>query len=227
MTTKVVIFSDFDGTMTCENVLTLLYKRFSKSDYQKYVTQWDEGEISTQEEIEACFSGITATFEEMESLLDQCTLRPGIPEFLGYCHEKGYSFCVLSDGLRWYIDYILQRNGLNNILVYANEIFWENGNYRFLFPWFDPRYPLRGTSKATIISQHKDERNKVIFIGDGVNDLEAAKVADFVFARDRLLESMLDQGMKAEEFEDFFEVQRKIDLLDGEFWPDRGTHEPD
>lgn len=214
MKRKIIILSDFDGTISQINVLEHLYDRFAAPSHKAIVERWYRGEISTRQEIEACFATIKASRIEMESSLKDIPIDPGFASFPKFCQESGYAFAVVSDGLRWYIEYLFSQFGLEEITVYANEISFDGRGYQFKFPWYDQITPLRGISKLAITRQYQEKGYQVIFIGDGMSDIEAVGEADFVFARDYLLEFVHQQGIDAVEFGNFNHI---IDELRNRF----------
>jgi 2-hydroxy-3-keto-5-methylthiopentenyl-1-phosphate phosphatase len=203
---KIAVLSDFDGTITTINVLNSLYGKFAAPSYKETLERWNRGEISTMEEIETVFATISASCTEMESFLDTVELDPGFLSLLKYCLETGIKFVIVSDGLVWYIEYILRHQEIQEVSVYACEIHFEGGGYHFSYPWFDPSTPLRSVSKSTIVRDYQSWGYKVVFIGDGVSDYEAAQVADIVYARDVLLEYTKDHGIQALEFSNMGDI---------------------
>jgi len=185
---RVAVLCDFDGTITPLDVLEVLYRRFAGPGCSDFMQKWLEGEISTPQEIQGCFATINATQAEMEAVLDSVYLDPAFPDLYGYCAQQGYPFVVLSDGLSWYINYVLTCNGFSGLTIYANEIHFTSGGIRISSPWYQPDTPRRGTSKPSIIRKYQEDGYWVVFIGDGLTDVEAVEAADVVYARARLLE---------------------------------------
>lgn len=196
----IAVLSDFDGTLTPSNGLDILYKRFGAPSCKQVVERWDRGEISTMEELTTCFSTMAAHREEMEIPLMQITLDPAVPQLLKFCSDRDYEFAIVSDGLRWYIDLILKKNGIKGVEVYANEIDFTIDGFRFSFPWYDPVSALRGTSKLNIVRSYQEKGYKVVFIGDGLSDIEVLQTADVIYARDDLIKHARAKGIQAIEF---------------------------
>jgi 2-hydroxy-3-keto-5-methylthiopentenyl-1-phosphate phosphatase len=207
---RIALLCDFDGTISPVNVQEQLYYHFADPRTRINNERWDRGEISTKEELEGCFNSITASKEEMQSFLDTVHLDPNIHALLDYCHNNWIFVAILSDGLKWYIDYILHLHGIENIPVYANDIFFTDRGYRFDFPWFDPSSPLRGTSKNRIIREFQQQGYFVIFVGDGLSDTDAAQCADLVFAKDYLLSYVRSENIPAHVFVNLSEVIDQI-----------------
>lgn len=204
------LLTDFDGTVTTINVLDSLYEQFGGPSYRIHMERWNRGEISTMEEIEKVFSTVKASRQGMEAFLRTVNIDPGFKTLLGYCREKTYPFAIVSDGLRWYIDYVLNTHGIERINVYAGDIFFEEEDFRFEYPWFDPAFPLRSTAKPVIVKEYQRRGYRVIFVGDGLSDVEAAEIADVVYAKDVLLEISRERGIEAREFENLFDVYQDL-----------------
>ncbi len=184
---NIVVLCDFDGTATPYNVINMLYKKFAAPYFLEINQKWIRGEISTQEKTKYCFSKITATRKEMEAFLNTITLDPGFCGLIELCKQHDYKFAIVSDGLEWYIKYILNNNNIKNIIIYAGKIYFKSKRFQFSFPWYNSSTPLRSTSKFSIIRRYQAEDFKVVFIGDGLSDTNAVKVADIVYAKGVLM----------------------------------------
>jgi len=207
---KLAVLCDFDGTITPGDTLSILYNRFAGPECQELEKRWSQGEISAPAEMQGCFASMRSTRAELESALDPVHIDPSFPDFFRFCQGLGYAFAVLSDGLSWYIIYILQRHGIPTPAIYANEIEFTPDGMRIHSPWYRPDTPLRGTSKPAIIQKYQAEGYAVVFIGDGPTDVEAVEVADFVFAKGRLAEYCRAKSVLFTAFTDFFDVTQHL-----------------
>ena len=207
--TPVAVLCDFDNTITAGDSVVLLYESFGGPKCAELTRRWGRGEVSTMEEQQGCFAEMTASRAAMEALLDSVHIDSGFPAFLQFCRRLGYCFAVVSDGLDWIIHYVLRRHGLNGVTVHANEMRFTPQGVRLSFPHHDPDSPLRGISKPSIISRYKARGYQVVFVGDGLTDLEAAPAADLVYAKHELLWHCREQGIKAHGFSDFADLLEK------------------
>jgi len=206
---KVAVLCDFDGTIALRQVIPTLYEHFAGPSCMEVVQRWMRGEVGTKEEFRICFGSITASRAEMEAVLDSVPIDPAFPRLLDFCRQRGYRFAIVSDGLRWYINYILARYGIHGLTVYANEIYFEPQGIRLAFPWYSADAPLRGVSKKGIIRRYQADGCKVVFIGDGLSDIDAVQVADVLYANDDLLAYCRKHGIPAIEFSDLSDVLAK------------------
>jgi len=201
---KVIVLSDFDGTITTCNTMDFLYENYATCGL-KYVKEWEAGKLSTMEEEELSFSCIHASQEELEQALDaNIILDPDAGALVDYCRVHGFGFVVLSEGQTWYIHQLLAKHKLSIDKVYGSEVsFHPDGTVIREYPHFDARFPMRGTAKAAIIENYKNAGFFTIFIGDGKSDTDAVKAADKVYAKSHLLEYCLSHNIPVEGFEDF------------------------
>ena len=194
---SLAVLCDFDGTAVPHVIPYLLYKKFGDQVCEEYKQKWEEGEITTPQELDGCFSRLHPYRNEMEEYLETIPLSPGFAELVSWCREQGHVFAVLSDGLDWYIEYILERYGFSDVPIYANEIYFKQGGVEVESPWYSPKWPMRGTAKPNIIMRYQERGYQVVFIGDGRSDFEVVGYADQLFAKDHLLAYCREKGHEA------------------------------
>jgi len=207
---KTVVLCDFDGTIVLNDVLDELFAHYAGSEYRQLVSQWDEGQIDTPEALEKLFSLMHATPADLERYFDSMRIEPTFPHFLRFCRERGYDFHVLSDGLTWYIERILNRYDLGSIPIFANIVSFDGSEAHFSYPWrnedCEPCGGVCGTCKRDIVLSFKMKGARVIYIGDGISDRYGAMEADLVFAKGRLREHLLAAEHPFIPFRDFNDI---------------------
>jgi 2,3-diketo-5-methylthio-1-phosphopentane phosphatase len=142
----------------------------------------------------------------MEQALQTVPVTPGFKEFYDYCRSEGLNLVIVSDGLDWAIRFLLSRIGIQEIEVLSNQIIFEEKGHRFNFPYYNEASPKVGVRKMDIALDFKKESQLVYLIGDGRTDFEAAKVVDFVFARDELWDFCKKHHLPSFQHHDFFEI---------------------
>ena len=193
---RIVILCDFDKTICKINVEDVLFEKFAACGLE-HTQRWEKGEISSKEELLYTFATITASKEEMENYISSVEIDPGFKSLLEFSFQKGYELAIVSDGLEWYISYILARHHIKGVPIYANQIYFENQGYRFEFPWYGEETPLRGVCKPEIVRSYQNPGTRVVYIGDGLTDVDVATVADIIFAKEVFLEHCLAHGIPA------------------------------
>lgn len=206
------ILCDFDGTVCPTQMMDFLYQRFAACGME-FAERWEKGEISTQEEIELTFGTVSAGREEMEAALDTIDIDPHFSALLDFCRGHDYSFAIVSDGLEWYIEYILAKHGIRDVEIYANQIHFEEEGFRFDFPWYDDETPMRGVCKPMIVRRYKERGMKVVYVGDGMSDFDVIGVADLIFARRKLARFAREQGVDFTEFNDCRDLLERLSSI--------------
>lgn len=206
MPQKIIILCDFDGTITFQDSLLPIYEGFASCGTH-FAELWDLGEVGTREEMIGTFKCIHASREEMEPALDQLTIDQDLHKVMAYCQDLDLEFAILSDGLEWYVRYILGRYGFSDVTTYANQIeFLADGTFHFEFPWFNPVNPKRGLYKPDIVEKYHQAGYHTIFIGNGGSDQDAVWKAERIYAKNPLFDYCQKNDIAAQHFETFAEL---------------------
>ena len=206
---RVTILCDFDGTITPSDLADFIFRNFAGCGLT-YSIQWAQGLIDTREEITRTFATITATPDEIAAALADISIDPTFHELVAFASQAGIELAVVSDGLDWAIQTVLEAHGIHGLPVYANHVVFEGVKFACEFPWYDPSTPLVGVCKPLIVRRYRQDGGQVIYIGDGRSDREAVFEADLVFARDALLAYCRSQGIRAVEFRNFNDICEQI-----------------
>ncbi len=206
---RVTVLCDFDGTITPSDLADFIFRRFAACGLF-YSKQWAQGLIDTREEILRTFATISAGPDEIADALAKIDIDPTFEELVAFTRQQGIELAVVSDGLDWAIDTVLKAHGIQGLPIYANHVVFEGGRMTCEFPWYDSSTPLVGVCKPRVVRRYRQDGGKVIFIGDGRTDREAAIEADLVFARDALAHYCREEGIPALEFNIFSEICSQI-----------------
>jgi len=216
------IFIDFDGTIVPDDVEFELFAKFGGDDRAgDVVARWERGELHVPERLTLGFAALRdsgVAVSQLEAFLDTIPLDPSFPLFLNFLESLQWPATILSDGLIWYIEYILKRHNLKNIPpILSNEIDFAN-DWQLRFPNRNGDCsPCRqcATCKRYPIREARAWADPVVLITDGRTDRWAAIECDLVFAKDPLL-SILRQWGKPKHlfpFANFDDVQRELENL--------------
>ena len=110
---------------------------------------------------------------------------------------------MVSQGLDFYISALLKRDGYQDVPVYAVATRFDAGRISYQYHHAYPGQENRGNSKRLIVEGFRSKGHYVIYAGDGQSDLEAARVADRVFAHRTLARLCDEEGIPYTAFEDF------------------------
>ena len=201
---------DFDETAATANVARLLLDRFTNARVREVEAAHRHREETTFREYqELAFNAVDATIAEMADYVKQnATLRPGFRELTDACSAHGHDLKIVSAGWTFYIQALLDANGLSHVPIVAVST-RQNCPPDVPFRYDYPRSradcdPAWGVCKCAALDDAQAAGMQTVFVGDGPRgDACAAARADFVFARGRLLRYCRKNGIPATPFETF------------------------
>ncbi len=203
---RLAVLTDFDDTAAVQNVAELLLNRFGHPSWVDVRQRFRDGELSLKEYQEITFLGIRAGKSEMQDYVrDNADFRPGFGDLWNYCQAQGIPMCIVSQGLDFYVQALLDGVGLPEVPVYAVRTEFDDGQrvcgYRYDFTY--PDAPERGNSKAVLVGRFRGRGHHVYFMGDGRSDFEAGEVADSVYAHRQMAAMCEEAGIPFQPFTDF------------------------
>lgn len=208
-----LVFCDFDGTISPRDIGYNLFNHFTDGRNEELIPDWISGALSTRDCLEAEAAMVRAEPNEIYSFLDRFDIDPGFVDFLSLCRKNDAPITVLSDGLDFYIDYVLKRHGLDHLEVIANVGRLENGTITVDFPYTNSSCKRCGSCKAERINERRaqaDGETQTIFVGDGYSDTCAIEAADILFANKDLEKHCIKNNIEYYGFDSFADVSRKI-----------------
>jgi len=209
---KLIIFSDFDGTISTRDVGNRLFHHFSHGQSEEPVQRWKEDKIDSRqclrEEAELIDD---LTEEKLNEFIDGFEIDPGFASFVEFCRSNSLPLYILSDGLDIYINRLLQKNDLAGLPVLANQA-WLGDNGRLNISWPYLRYSCGscGNCKGYHLRRLKEPGCKSVYIGDGKSDLCALPEADIVLARDFLADYCRKHSIEYLPFDDFSAITEML-----------------
>jgi 2-hydroxy-3-keto-5-methylthiopentenyl-1-phosphate phosphatase len=212
---KLVIFCDFDGTITNQDNIISIMKKFAPPEYLPIKENILGQRQSIREGVAEMFDLLPVSLKDqiISYLLEQAQIRDGFAEFVSYTKKHNIPLYIVSGGIDFFVHPMLEKfrpfSG-----VYCNESDFSGESIKILFSHgCDEQCTSQGCGccKPSIIRklQRSDALNVVI--GDSITDLEAAKLADIVIARDFLIEKCEELHISYEPFENFQDVINVID----------------
>ncbi len=209
---KIAIFCDFDGTVAQEDVGELLFNTFTpKGESKKIARMWERGEISSRECLEREAALIEIERGELDRFVIQRRLDPFFKDFHDFAKKRDMEVFITSDGLDYYIETLLLRNGLGEIEFFANHLVVNDTRFEVEFPHYDLMDCTDcGCCKTHHIHRYRDEGYFIIYVGDGLSDRCPIEAADMVFAKGDLLKFCVQNGIDHIKFRNFRDVEREV-----------------
>ncbi|KKB34935.1 2-hydroxy-3-keto-5-methylthiopentenyl-1-phosphate phosphatase [Bacillus thermotolerans] len=172
--------------------------------------------ISIQEGVGKMFQLLPSSLRQeiVNYVLETAEIREGFSDFVEYTKRENIPLYIVSGGIDFFVKPMLKP--YDSIAdVYCNEADFSGENIQILWPHScDSECPGQncGCCKPTIIRRLSEADTHAIVIGDSVTDLQAAKVADTVIARDYLSDKCKELSIPFQPFETFHDC---IDILEG------------
>lgn len=211
------VVCDFDGTATVDDIADALSVRFAGFErWERANEAFQEGRISFEKLLREIFEPIVATPEQVRSFTHEVTrFRPGFERLLAHCREAGVPLVLASGGLDIYIRPALEklpRELTEGLEIRANHAEYGGSGLTLTFPWQDAPGACGtcGSCKGAIVKELQGRGHRVMAVGDGNADRCAARVADLVFARGRLLDWCRRTGVACEPFDSLDVVVERL-----------------
>ncbi|KAJ5826876.1 hypothetical protein N7447_003639 [Penicillium robsamsonii] len=225
---KIIIFSDFDGTIFLQDTGHVLVDNLGcgAAYRNKLEEQFKTGERTFRDISDDMWGSLSIPFGDGFEIMEKnLELDSGFREFHQYCVAEGFPFNVISAGLKPVLqrtlDLFLGKEEAASIEIVANDLKAPGG-----IPW-KPVWRDNtdsGHDKGASVNQARvkaqsecepDEIPLIVFIGDGVSDLAAAREADVLFARRglRLEEYCIEHGIEHTPFDDFSQIKKEVEAI--------------
>jgi 2-hydroxy-3-keto-5-methylthiopentenyl-1-phosphate phosphatase len=213
-----VIYCDFDGTITEKDNIIAIMKEFAPPEWDALKDNILAQEISIQEGVGQLFALLPSSLKDeiIQFALKQAVIRDGFKELLHLVKEEDIPFYVVSGGIDFFVHPILAPFGSFSE-IFCNSADFSKNKIEILWPnaCDDNCQNGCGCCKPSVIRKLKNTDDLTIVIGDSVTDLEAAKHADLVFAREYLAEKCDSLGIPYHKFETFHDCIEVIKQLKG------------
>lgn len=214
---KLKIFCDFDGTITNHDTWIEIGNRFirDKETWYDVIHRFETLEIGGRE----CFLRECALIEDFDfsqfnEIIDNQKLDAYFMDFKYFCDENKLPITIVSEGMDYYINRVLQRYGLN-FPYYANRFVLANDkkSFHLEFPYSDSECTRCGTCKRNLLMNMTGDDEISVYVGDGFSDVCVSEYADIVFAKKSLASYCWKNNITYFDFKDFKDVKNKLEKI--------------
>ncbi|GAE36759.1 2-hydroxy-3-keto-5-methylthiopentenyl-1-phosphate phosphatase [Halalkalibacter akibai] len=203
---KLMIFCDFDGTITENDNIVAIMKRFAPPEWESIKEDVLAQRMSIRNGVGQFFRLLPSSLkkEMTEFILHDARIREGFEDFVEYTKSQDIELIVVSGGMDFFVHPLLQKYDLP---IYCNEAKFDEETIRVEWPHGCDSHCENecGCCKPSILRSIGGQRRKIV-IGDSITDLQAAKQADFVIARDFLLQKCQELNLPHASFTTFYDV---------------------
>jgi 2-hydroxy-3-keto-5-methylthiopentenyl-1-phosphate phosphatase len=215
---KPVIFCDFDGTITNSDNIIAIMKQFAPSEWEAIKDDVLAQNVSVKEGVGKMFSLLPTSLKQeiIDFLLHKAEIREGFSEFVAFTKQEDIPLYIVSGGIDFFVHRLL--DGLvEKESIYCNGSDFSGETIAITWPHScdDECGNDCGCCKPSIIRKLEKEEDFKIVIGDSITDLQAAKMADAVMARDFLMEKCEELQIPYRPFTTFYDVISHVKELTG------------
>jgi 2-hydroxy-3-keto-5-methylthiopentenyl-1-phosphate phosphatase len=192
--------SDFDGTITLRDVGDHLLLHYGFADKKTIDESYVSG-VKVEDFMRSAFAGAALTRKAIAAFVrKRVKARRGFREFMVFCETSGVPLEIASGGVDLYADPFFEKHGVK-VRSFFGRGRAIKGGIRISYP-FLRRLDLSAFKASRVLRQQRLGR-KVVFFGDGPNDLKAAAAADKVYAAGRLYRLCRERGIPVSPLTDF------------------------
>lgn len=209
-----VIICDFDGTITETDNIIAIMKKFAPPEWDDLKHGVLSQDMSIREGVGKMFQLLPSSKKEeiIEYIIDHAEIRAGFKDFVKYTNENNMPLYIVSGGIDFFV-YPLLQGLIDKDVIFCNKANFNGEQIEIEWPYScdDNCDNECGCCKPSLIRKLTDQEQSKIVIGDSITDLQAAKLGDFVIARDLLLEKCKELNLPHQPFTTFYDV---IDILE-------------
>ena len=210
---KTLLQCDFDGSITVKDASFFLLDEYARGDWRSLFQDYKEGRISVGEFNTRAFAMVKADEATLtRTLQGKVRVRRGFPQMVSYCRERGFRLVIVSNGLEFYINALLEDIGLGGLEIHAAKAWFSPQGMKVQYVGPDGESVDDGLKEAYIKTFLK-EGYRVIYVGNGDSDINPAKYAYRILARGELLVYCEENNLTCKSFDDLNDVVRALKHL--------------
>lgn len=206
--TKEFILIDFDVMVVHENLVKLILNTASGQKWHYYQKLFLDKKLSLEETLIKQYSLIRAPKQLILNEIDKMTtIRKYFPSLLEFCLTNNIKFKVISSGLDFVIQHILEEFNLPRIEINAFKTNYDSKGFLHVSRPYCHNNSIKDF-KLDQVLYYKKQKFKIFYIGGGVSDFEAATAADIVFSvkNSALTKYCVQNKLYFIEFYDFIDI---------------------
>jgi len=152
------------------------------------------------------------TTEEITNFALLQPLDVNFIKFVEFCKVNNIPITIVSDGYEEYIRPILSQYNLSDIAIYCNRLVKdEEGFYPAFFGAVEGCHCSTASCKRNVVLNNSEEKDIIVYIGDGYTDFCGAEHSDIVFAKSKLAAYCNEHKIPHHPYKTFFDVYRILE----------------
>ena len=205
-----IIQCDFDGTIATDNISILIREEFAAGEWRKMEADYFQGKVSVEESNRRQFTLLREPRDKLVAFAQKHgQVKAGFLEFVNYCRSKDIEFVIVSSGLDFYIQAILEKISAPELELHCARTTFGQEGITVTYTGPDGNTVKKGFKKQ-YLDWLRQRSNAIAYIGDGLSDLEPASSADYVFATGSLSKLLEANSISHYTFSNFHDILKQI-----------------
>lgn len=196
---------DFDHTISRRDVWDAIVKHCAPDDWRALIDRYLSGELSSRQCNRLLSALVTRREEDIRPLVEEIGIDPTFHEFVRWLEEQQAEMVIVSDGYDYYIELLLEMEGLKHLPYFCNNLTWTDTGV-------DVHFPLtrddceRDMAHCKCIHAQQAEGKRRVYIGDGISDVCVAQKCETIYAKRNLLDFCLENDIPHTPYKTFLDV---------------------
>jgi HAD superfamily phosphoserine phosphatase-like hydrolase len=207
MSSKFIIYSDFDNTITNYDILDkIIEEKYSYDKYKEVENLLLLNEMNYENYLLDLFQGIEYDLHDISKYAVDSTFNT----FYNWTKTNNIDFYIVSSGFKAIINHLIPY--VDYAVIFGNDI--QIRDNKWIVKLFDEANHS-STDKNNIIKLLGKPEHKTIFIGDGLSDFKVMGMVDYLFCKNNSLlhTKCMNESHDHIVFNDFSDVLHKIKFL--------------
>lgn len=197
MTKRFLFISDFDGTLSEKDFFHIIIDRYFQAERERLYADWNNKVMTDLEYLSRLFRSIGRDEVGIDEDIARIPLDPDAKKVIEHVRRLGGDFVVISAGTDYYIRKVFHRHEISGVRIFSNPgKYADRGIQLDVDPSGKYYSEAYGIDKEKVVRDLMKDYDTVFFAGDSRPDLEAALLADTVFAKGKL-QGLLDAEKKS------------------------------
>ncbi|MFX3618982.1 MAG: MtnX-like HAD-IB family phosphatase [Sporolactobacillus sp.] len=211
MTKPFLFLSDFDGTLSNKDFFHVIIDTYFQKDAERLYADWDKKVMTDLAYLSRIFQSIGRDEAGIDEDILHIPFDPDAKKVIEHVQRLGGDFVVISAGTDYYIKKIFDHYGITRVKIYSNPgVYHDRGIHLNIDPSGRYYSEMYGINKQKVAEDLMQSYETVLFAGDSRPDLEAACLADTVFAKGKLQGLLADKRQPYVPITNFAEVEQYL-----------------
>lgn len=207
----IIVFCDFDGTITLQDVGNELFS--GVENFDELNKMFIEEKLTIYEYWHKLCDSLpkTTTIDIIREKAKSFEIDSYFASFVEFCNLNSIKLYIVSDGFDVYIEEILRTNNLDLPICSNKLIESKDGLEPCFINASESCKCYSANCKRNFVLNKSDENTLKVYIGDGFSDFCGAAHCDIIFAKKYLATYCNENNLPHYTYKTFFDVKRILE----------------